>query len=118
MAYADTNLAERSGNLVESHKNYDPRIVLFYFILAGLLLILASGLAYQQLFKTPLHARSERTQTQRRGLAPGPRGNRSRRGAGPALSPSLPVLPPRLGRRPHARLRARERRPRGGGFSR
>lgn len=75
MPTTDTNLADRSGGLVESHKNYDPRIVFFYFVLAGLLLILTGGLAYQQLFKTGIHDSRERRQNQRRVLVPGPRGN-------------------------------------------
>jgi penicillin-binding protein 2 len=75
MATTDTNLAGRSGSLVESHKNYDPRIVFFYFVLAGLLLTLAAGLAYQQLTKVGDYATAERQQNQRRILFPGPRGN-------------------------------------------
>jgi penicillin-binding protein 2 len=75
MATTDTNLAERSGNLLEAHKNYDPRIVFFYFVLAALLLILAAGLAYQQLGKVGEYADAERQQNQRRILYPGPRGN-------------------------------------------
>lgn len=75
MPTTDTNLADRSGGLVESHKNYDPRIVFFYFVLAGLLLILVGGLAYQQLFKSGFHDSRERRQNQRRVLVPGPRGN-------------------------------------------
>lgn len=71
----ETNLAERSGSLVETHRGYDPRIVLFYFILAALLLTLGGGLAYQQLFKTDLYHERERVQNQRRVLVPGPRGN-------------------------------------------
>ncbi len=75
MASSDINLADRSGNLVESHKGYDPRIVFFYFVIAGLLLTLAGGLAYQQLGKTGEYADAERQQNQRRVLFPGPRGN-------------------------------------------
>src|SRR5262245_13327711 len=75
MATSDTNLAERSGNLVESFKSYDPRIVLFYGIIALLLVVLASGLAYQQLVKVDEYAVRERQQNQRRVLFPGPRGN-------------------------------------------
>lgn len=70
-----TNLAERSGNLVEAHKSYDPRIVFFYFVLAALLLTLVAGLGYQQLRKTGEYADAERQQNQRRILYPGPRGN-------------------------------------------
>lgn len=75
MATTDTNLAERSGNLLEAHKNYDPRIVLFYFVLAVLLVTLVCGLAYQQLGKVGEYADAERQQNQRRILYPGPRGN-------------------------------------------
>lgn len=75
MANTDINLADRSGNLVESHKSYDPRIIFFYFILAALLLTLAGGLAYQQLTKVGDYADAERMQTQRRIVFPGPRGN-------------------------------------------
>lgn len=70
----DTN-TERSGSLVESHKGYDPRTLFFYFVVAGLLLALAGGLAYQQLFKTDEYHERERQQNQRRILIPGPRGN-------------------------------------------
>ena len=75
MPDTENNLAERSGNLVEAHKNYDPRIVFFYFILAALMLTLAVGLAYQQLRKVGEYADAERQQNQRRILFPGPRGN-------------------------------------------
>src|SRR5688572_1588765 len=75
MSRAETNLADRSGNLVETHRGYDPRIVLFYFIVSALLLTLTGGLAYQQLFKTDLYHERERVQNQRRVLVPGPRGN-------------------------------------------
>lgn len=75
MAANENSLADHSGKLFESHKGYDPRIVFFYFITAGLLLILAGGLAYQQIFKSELHNERERTQNQRRILVPGPRGN-------------------------------------------
>jgi penicillin-binding protein 2 len=75
MAVIEPNLADRSGNLVESHKGYDPRIVFFYFVVSALLLTLAGGLAYQQLFKTDLYQDRERMQNQRRILVPGPRGN-------------------------------------------
>lgn len=75
MATSDINLAERSGNLVESHKGYDPRIIFFYFVLAALLGVLAVGLGYQQLRKTGEYADAERQQNQRRIILPGPRGN-------------------------------------------
>lgn len=69
------NLASQSGNLVESHKGYDLRVIVFYFIIALLLLVLAVGVAYQQLFKSDEHHERERMQSQRRILVPGPRGN-------------------------------------------
>jgi penicillin-binding protein 2 len=75
MATTDTNLAGRSGNLVETYKGYDPRIVFFYFMLGALLLTLVGGLAYQQLRKVGDYADAERQQNQRRILYPGPRGN-------------------------------------------
>ena len=75
MASSDINLADRSGSLLESHKNYDPRIILFYFLLVALLLTLAIGLGYQQLSKTGEYRDAERQQNQRRIVVPGPRGN-------------------------------------------
>ena len=75
MASDDRNLADRSGNLFESKKGYDPRVVFFYFITTGLLLLLGGGLAYQQLLRGDLYHDRERAQNQRRILVPGPRGN-------------------------------------------
>lgn len=75
MATSDTNLADRSGSLLESHKGYDPRILLFYAVIAVLLVVLAVGLGYQQLTKVGEYADRERQQNQRRVLFPGPRGN-------------------------------------------
>ena len=75
MARAEDNLGERSGPLVESHLAHDPRVVTFYFLVGALLLILATGLAYQQLIRAGAYSESERLQTQRRILIPGPRGN-------------------------------------------
>ncbi|MDF3059059.1 MAG: peptidoglycan glycosyltransferase [Rariglobus sp.] len=69
------NGSERSGGLVETHKGYNPRVVVFYLFIAGLLLILAGGLAYQQLLRSDSFHESERKQNQRRVLVPGPRGN-------------------------------------------
>ncbi|MFI5356932.1 MAG: peptidoglycan D,D-transpeptidase FtsI family protein [Opitutales bacterium] len=69
------NLADESGNLVRSHKGYDPRVIFFYFVSAALLLVLTGGIAYQQLFKSDEHHDQERMQSQRRILVPGPRGN-------------------------------------------
>ncbi len=75
MATDDVNLADRTGSLVESHKGYDARVIFFYFALAALLLVLAVGLAYQQIIRTAVHGKDEKLQNQRRVLIPGPRGN-------------------------------------------
>lgn len=66
--------SERRG-LVETHKGYNPRVVVFHLFIACLLLILAGGLAYQQLLRSDDFNESERKQNQRRILVPGPRGN-------------------------------------------
>ena len=63
------------GGLVETHKGYNPRVVVFHLFIAVLLLILTGGLAYQQLIRTDAFHESERKQNQRRILVPGPRGN-------------------------------------------
>lgn len=75
MATAEANLADRSGRLVESFKGYDPRILVFYAIIGLLFVVLAIGLAYQQLSKVAEYADRERQQNQRRVVYPGPRGN-------------------------------------------
>ncbi|MSU69447.1 MAG: peptidoglycan glycosyltransferase [Opitutaceae bacterium] len=75
MATTETNLAGRSGSLVESHKSYQPRVIFFHFATVLLLVVLTAGLAYQQIFRTDIHRGTERMQNQRRILVPGPRGN-------------------------------------------
>lgn len=75
MSTTETNLAERSGNLVETREGHDPRIVFFHFVIAALLLSLIGGLFYQQLLRTDVYVERERVQNQRRILVPGPRGN-------------------------------------------
>jgi penicillin-binding protein 2 len=75
MSMDDTNLADRSGRLLESRRGRDPRVTFFYFPVAGLLLILVCGLAFQQLFNAGTHHERERHQDQRRVVTPGPRGN-------------------------------------------
>ncbi len=67
--------SEGSGSLVESKAGFDPRIVVFYGIVALMLLVLAGGLVYQQLIKGALHHEQERQQNERRVIVPGPRGN-------------------------------------------
>lgn len=62
-------------SIVESHKNYQPRLIAFYFIFGALLVVLASGLTYRQLIQTGVFSEREKLQNQRRVLVPGPRGN-------------------------------------------
>lgn len=76
MAYAPrTSAPERPGSMVESHRGYDPRLWLFYGLLALMLAVLAGGLAYQQLGRAEQHRERETVQSQRRVVVPGPRGN-------------------------------------------
>jgi penicillin-binding protein 2 len=77
MAHPEPDPTDRTGHLVETHRGrgYNPRIVFFYFVIGGLLLILAGGLAYRQLLHRGAYAASERRQNWRRLVVPGPRGN-------------------------------------------
>ncbi|HXA80777.1 MAG TPA: peptidoglycan glycosyltransferase, partial [Opitutaceae bacterium] len=61
--------------VVETRKNYQVRVIFFYFVIFGLLLILALGLAWQQLLQADVYHAQERQQNERRILVPGPRGN-------------------------------------------
>jgi len=61
--------------MVESKTGFDPRIIAFHGITALLLLVLVSGLAYQQLIKGALHHEQERLQNERRVIVPGSRGD-------------------------------------------
>ncbi|HXB01781.1 MAG TPA: penicillin-binding transpeptidase domain-containing protein [Opitutaceae bacterium] len=61
--------------VVETRKNYQVRVIFFYFVTLGLLLILALGLAWQQLLQADVYHERERQQNERRILVPGPRGN-------------------------------------------
>jgi penicillin-binding protein 2 len=71
----DPDLAARSGNLVESRQGFDPRIVVFYGLIASLLLLQAGRLAYLQLMRSDVQGERERQQNERRIIVPGPRGN-------------------------------------------
>lgn len=62
-------------NVVESHKNYDPRLRVFYYLVAAIVLLLLIGLAKLQLFQSAEYSAREIQQNQRRVLFPGPRGN-------------------------------------------
>lgn len=75
MATSDTNLADRSGSLVESHRGWNPRLLVVHVLLAAMLLTLGFGLGRQQLTRTGEHVQSERQQNLRRIVVPGPRGN-------------------------------------------
>jgi penicillin-binding protein 2 len=66
---------ERSGSLVDSKVGFDPRIVVFYGLVALMLMVLLCGLGYQQLYKGAIHHEEERQQNERRVIVPGPRGN-------------------------------------------
>jgi penicillin-binding protein 2 len=70
-----SELGSERRSLVETHKGYNPRVIVFHLFIAILLLILTSGLAYQQLLRSGDFHESERKQNQRRVLVPGPRGN-------------------------------------------
>jgi penicillin-binding protein 2 len=62
-------------SIVESHKNYQPRLIAFYFVFGALLVVLACGLTYRQLIQNGIFSEREKLQNQRRVLVPGPRGN-------------------------------------------
>ncbi|HXA14907.1 MAG TPA: penicillin-binding transpeptidase domain-containing protein, partial [Opitutaceae bacterium] len=69
-------ISESTGAfVVETRKNYQVRVIFFYFVIFGLLLILAGGLAWQQLLQADVYHDRERQQNERRILVPGPRGN-------------------------------------------
>jgi penicillin-binding protein 2 len=67
--------SERSGSLVESKTGFDPRIIAFHGLVALGLLVLAGGLAYQQIIKGAMHHEQERQQNERRIITPGSRGD-------------------------------------------
>ncbi len=60
---------------IESHSARNPRILVFYALVALIVLVLLGGMAYRQLFKSGVYAERERIQNQRRVIVPGPRGN-------------------------------------------
>lgn len=62
-------------SIIESYKPQRPRLLFFHFLFGGLMLVLAAGLAYRQLFRSGDYGERERLQNQRRVLVPGPRGN-------------------------------------------
>ncbi|MDD2762671.1 MAG: penicillin-binding transpeptidase domain-containing protein [Opitutaceae bacterium] len=62
-------------SIIETYKPQRPRLLLFHFLIVGMMLVLATGLAYRQLFRSGDYGERERLQNQRRVLVPGPRGN-------------------------------------------
>src|SRR4051812_14780594 len=60
---------------VETHSAHNPRILAFHGVIAALVLVLGSGVAYRQLIRSGLYNERERLQNQRRIIVPGPRGN-------------------------------------------
>jgi penicillin-binding protein 2 len=63
------------SRLIETHSARNPRLFLFYGLLAAMLALLVGGVAYQQLYRALRYSERERMQNQRRVIAPGPRGN-------------------------------------------
>ncbi len=62
-------------SVVESHKNYNPRLRIFYFVAAAVCLVLIGGLAKHQIFDNAEYRSKEVHQNQRRVLIPAPRGS-------------------------------------------
>ncbi len=63
------------SRLIESRTHKNPRLLMFYGVVIAIVVVLTSGLAYRQLFKSGLYAERERLQNLRRVVSPGPRGN-------------------------------------------
>lgn len=66
---------ERTSSVLETHRGYDARLRLFYFLIGLAVIFLAAGLAYRQLFRRGEYAEQEKVQSQRRIVVPAPRGN-------------------------------------------
>ena len=62
-------------SIIETYKPLRPRLLFFHFLIGGMVLVLAAGLGYRQLFRSGAYGERERLQNQRRVLVPGPRGN-------------------------------------------
>ena len=63
------------SRLIERRTHKNPRLLVFYGVVVGIVVVLTSGLGYRQLFKSGLYAERERLQNLRRVVSPGPRGN-------------------------------------------
>lgn len=62
-------------SVFDQHGNSRPRLRIFYFLIAALVLTLIGGLFYRQIIERHYHAAQEQEQNLRRVLIPGPRGN-------------------------------------------
>ncbi len=62
-------------SIIESYKPQRPRILVLHLLVGLIVLVLTTGLAYRQLFRSGAYGERERLQNQRRVLVPGPRGN-------------------------------------------
>ncbi|WOO42135.1 peptidoglycan D,D-transpeptidase FtsI family protein [Rubellicoccus peritrichatus] len=60
--------------LVHHYRQWEPRLRLFYGVIAGMFLVLAIGLAWRQLIMRPEYKEKEDRQNMRRVIQPGPRG--------------------------------------------
>lgn len=63
------------SRLIETHSARNPRLLLFYALVAGTVLLLMGRLTYLQFRQTSLYSERARVQNQRRVIVPGPRGN-------------------------------------------
>jgi penicillin-binding protein 2 len=61
--------------LIERRTHKNPRLLVFYGVVTGLMVVLSSGLAYRQLLNGSLYDERARLQNLRRVVSPGPRGN-------------------------------------------
>jgi penicillin-binding protein 2 len=62
-------------SIIETYKPQRPRLLALQALTGLLVLVLAGGLAYRQLFRSGTYGERERLQNQRRVVVPGPRGN-------------------------------------------
>jgi penicillin-binding protein 2 len=67
--------AHPAVSIIETYRPQRPRLLFFHFLLGLMVLLLAAGLGYRQLFRSGAYGERERLQNQRRVLVPGPRGN-------------------------------------------
>ncbi len=63
------------SRLIERRTHKNPRLLVFYGVVLGIVGVLTTGLGYRQLFKSGVYSERERLQNLRRVVSPGPRGN-------------------------------------------